>query len=536
VSATDNPAPSPRPTGNRKWIVALAVTFGTLMGAIDASIVNVALSQIRGAVGATVQEITWISTGFAIATVLVMPLTGFLGRMFGQKRVYLMCLAIFVVGSALCGIAWNLPSLVAFRALQGFGAGALQPTEQAILRQTFPPKEQATAMALFSMAIMIGPALGPTLGGYIVDNYHWSWIFFINIPVGILGFFMVVKFVQEPEDIKAAMRAEAEKQRKNMDWLGIGLLWTTLMALQYVFEEGQSDGWFESPAIVILTIVAVFGAIAFVVRELTAVVPAVRLELFKDRVFATGTLVNAAVFSVLMSGMFLLPLFMQELLGFSATQSGLALMPRTLVMVVAMPLVGKFYNKFPPAIFAGAGLALSAFGQYQLATLNLDSTSINIMTGIMLQGVGMAMILVPISTVSLSNVPRHLLADAAGLSSLLRQIGGSMGLAVFASLLVRYSAVAREALRANLLEQRPEVWQRLLGIQFSVQARGASPGVAHEAAVQSLGGIVALQSTVISFDQLFTVGALLFGLVLPLVLLLRAPKVEQKPVHVDIEV
>ena len=173
----------PTPRCTNKWIVALSVTFGTLMGAIDTSIVNVALSQIRGAVGATVQEITWISTGFAIATVMVMPLTAFLGRLWGQKNVYMACLVLFIAGSALCGIAWNLPSLVIFRALQGFGAGALQPTEQAILRQTFPPKEQATAMALFAMAVMIGPAVGPTLGGFIVDNFHWSWIFFINVPV-----------------------------------------------------------------------------------------------------------------------------------------------------------------------------------------------------------------------------------------------------------------------------------------------------------------------------------------------------------------
>jgi DHA2 family multidrug resistance protein len=527
-AATTTPSTKTTTTGERrkpnKWIVALSVTFGTLMGAIDASIVNVALSQIRSAVGATVQEITWISTGFGIATVLVMPLTGFLGRMFGQKRVYLACLAIFVVGSAFCGIAWSLPSLVVFRVIQGFGAGALQPTEQAILRQTFPPHEQGTAMALFSMAVMVGPALGPTLGGYIVDHYHWSWIFFINLPVGALGFALVSRFVHEPDDVKATMRAEAEKQKKNMDWLGIALLWTTLMALQYVFEEGQGDGWFDSPVIVTFTLIAIFGAIAFVIRELTAPVPAVRLELFKDRVFTTGTLANAAVMSVLMSGMFLLPLFMQEFLGFSATSAGLALMPRTLVMVFVMPVVGKLYPRFPPALFSSVGLFFAAFGQYQLSTLNLDSTSHDIIAGIALQGVGMSMMLVPISTLAMANVPRHLLSDAAGLSSLLRQIGGSMGLAIFASLLSRYGVVAKEGLRPWILEQRPEVLSRLAGTQAALVARGVSPGAAREAAVRSLGGSVTLQGMVIAFDRLFITGALLFVAVLPLVLLLRAPK------------
>jgi DHA2 family multidrug resistance protein len=520
---------------NRKWIVAVSVTFGTLMGAIDASIVNVALPQIRGAVGATVQEITWISTGFAIATVMVMPLTGFFGRMFGQKNVYLACLLLFVAGSALCGVAWNLPSLVVFRALQGFGAGALQPTEQAILRQTFPPEEQGTAMALFSMAVMIGPALGPSLGGYIVDNFHWSWIFFINVPVGIIGYFMVRHFVHEDEELKIAMRADAEKQKRNMDWVGIAALWITLISLQYVFEEGQADDWFQSPLIVVLSLVAFFGAIMFVVRELTAVVPAVNLSLFADRTFASGAIVNAAVYAVLMAGMFLLPLFMQEMLGFTATQSGLALMPRTLAMMVAMPIVGKLYNRFSPKLFAGLGLCLAALGQLMLSKMSLQSTSAHVVSGIALQGVGMSMILVPISTVMLANVPRHKLADATGLSSLIRQIGGSMGLAVFATLLSSYGVTAGETLKSQIVEQRPEVALRLHGIEGGLIARGVSAGAAHESALRSLAGTVAKQGTVIGFDKAFVIGALLFAGVCPLLLLLRAPK-RAGSIHVEVEV
>jgi DHA2 family multidrug resistance protein len=521
----------------RKWIIALSVTFGTLMGAIDASIVNVALSQIRGAVGATVQEITWISTGFAIATVLVMPLTGFFGRMFGQKNVYLACLLLFVAGSALCGLAWSLPSLVLFRALQGIGAGALQPTEQAILRQTFPPKEQGTAMALFSMAVMIGPALGPTLGGYIIDNFHWSWIFFINVPVGVIGFFMVLHFVEEDEELKLAMRAEAAKQKRNMDWLGIALLWMSLICMQYVFEEGQADDWFQSQRIVLLSLVAVFGTVMFVVRELTAVAPAVNLRLFADRTFASGAIVNAAVFAVLMSGMFLLPLFMQELLGFTATQSGLALMPRTLVMMVTMPIVGRLYNRFSPALFAGSGLALAAIGQVLLSRANLDSGAGQVISAIMLQGVGMSMILVPISTRMLVTVPRHQLADATGLSSLLRQIGGSLGLALFATLLSRYGVIAGANLRSYIQATRPEVMSRLHGGEAAALAHGVAPELAHNAALRGLAGVVARQGSVLAFDQLFIVGALLFAAIVPLLLLLRGGgEANAKPVHVELEV
>ena len=298
------------------------MTFGTLMGAIDTSIVAVATPHLRGALGATVEEMTWVTTGFVIATVVVMPLTAFLGRFFGQKRVYLFSLCLFVLGSALCGLARSLPMMVVFRALQGLGAGALQPTEQAILRQTFPPEEQGMAMALFGLAVVVGPAVGPTLGGYIIDNMSWPWIFYINLPVGLLGIFMVTRFVHEPEDIRRANLDRAAEQRKNLDWLGIVLMTVGLASLQYVLEEGSRNDWFSSMPVAVCTFLAFFVLAAFVIRELTAPVPAVDLSLFKDRVFLSGTLIGAMMFAILMSITFLLPVFMQELLGFTATQSG----------------------------------------------------------------------------------------------------------------------------------------------------------------------------------------------------------------------
>ena len=527
-----------RPPVN-KWLVTLSVTFGTLMGAIDSSIVNVAMPQLRSAVGATVQEITWTTTGFALATVMVMPLTAFLGRLFGQKRVYLTCLALFVVGSFLCGLAWNLPSLVFFRALQGFGAGALQPTEQAILRQTFPPKEQGMAMALFSMAVMVGPAIGPTLGGYIVDNFHWSWIFFINVPVGVLGFFMVVRFVREPEDLLIANRIEGERQRKNLDWQGIVLMCVGLAALQYMLEEGQANDWFQSAEIVVCALVAGVCLVGFVIRELTAVAPVVNLSLFKDPVFTSGTLLSALMFSILMASMFLLPLFMQELLGFTATQSGLALMPRTLVMLALMPILGRIYTRFPPQLFISLGLALTGLGVYQMSHFNLDTGTHNIISAILLQGIGFSMMLVPLSTVALSRIPRHRLPDATGLNSLLRQIGGSIGLAVFASLLSRYGTQSTAAVAVHLSPDRPEVMERVAQLRAGLMGRGLDFGAAQEAALRMLSGIAARQGMVLAFDKLFLLAAGLFLVVMPLVLFLKAPKHSegpQEPVHIDVEI
>ncbi|MCP3161470.1 DHA2 family efflux MFS transporter permease subunit [Myxococcus qinghaiensis] len=522
-----------------KWLVTLSVTFGTLMGAIDASIVNVALPQIRGAVGATVQEITWASTGFVIATVMVMPLTGFLGRLFGQKRVYLSCLVLFVAGSFLCGLAWNLPTLVLFRFIQGLGAGALQPTEQAILRQTFSPKEQGTAMAIFAMAVMVGPAIGPTLGGVIVDNWHWSWIFFINVPVGILGFFMVSRFVQEDEQLRASARMEAERQRKHMDWAGITLLCMGLALLQYFLEEGQADDWFESPVIVACALMAATCLVAFVIRELTAEAPAVNLRLFKDPVFASGTLLNALVFAVLMASMFLLPVFMQELLGFTATQSGLALIPRTLVMMLMMPIVGRLYGKVPSRLLVGLGIVFAGFGAFEMSHFSLVTGSEHIVRAIMLQGVGFSLMFVPLSATALANIPRERMADATGLNSLLRQIGGSMGLAIFTTLLSRYSVQAKASIAAHLNPERLEVAGRIAATEQGLMRRGLDQAGAHLASLQMLAGSATRQATVLAFDKLFVLAALMFVVVLPLVYFLKAAPSgggsHEKP-HLDLEV
>jgi DHA2 family multidrug resistance protein len=534
VGALAIPGAVPRPVTN-KWLVTVSVTFGTLMGAIDSSIVNVALPQIRGAVGATIQEITWISTGFAIATVIVMPLTAFLGRLFGQKRVYMASLLLFVVGSALCGLATSLPELVIFRALQGLGAGALMPTEQAILRQTFPPKEQGMAMALFGMAVMIGPAVGPTLGGYIVDNYHWAWIFFINLPVGVLGMFMVWRFVQEPEDIRRAYARAAAEQRRNMDWLGIALLAVGLAALQYFLEEGQQDDWFSSRLIIACAAVAFVALALFVWRELEAKVPAVDLRLFKDPLFASGSLIGAAQFAVLLAGMFLLPLFMQEMLGFTAMQSGMALIPRVAVMMVATPIVGRLYGRVPARVLIGLGVVLVAYGSYMLAGMTLATSLQGIIQAVMVQGLGFSLMFVPLTTVALARIPRHRLTDATGLNSLLRQVGASIGLAVFATLLDRYGSRARAVLAAHVSADRPEVQERLSQLAAGLVQRGYDPVAARTAALGALRGTVAGQGMVISFQQVFLLTGVVLLCTLPLLYFLVVKADPSQRVHVDME-
>ncbi len=527
-----------RPKTN-KWLVTLSITFGTLMGAIDSSIVSVALPHMMGSLGATVQEITWISTGYIIANVVVMPLTGFLGRLFGQKQVYMACLVLFLVGSILCGTARSLGSLIGYRAIQGLGAGALQPTEQAILRQTFPLKEQGMAMALFAMAVMLGPAIGPTLGGWIVDNYSWPWIFYINVPVGMLGLTMVAAFVQEDEDIVAKNRELAARQRKDVDWWGIGLLVLGLCALQYFLEEGQQSDWFQSTRISIAFAIAVVALATFLVRELTCEVPAVNVRLFNDPVFVSGTLVGALMFALLMATMFLLPLFMQQLLGFTATDAGFALMPRVFVMMVAMPIIGRIYNRVSPRVIIAAGILFIAWGAYDMSHFTLQSGKHDVIGAIMMQGLGFACLFVPLSTVALSSIPRHKMADATGLNSVFRQVGGSIGLALGATLLTRFGGQARLALVSHVTGADVAAVARIRQLTGGFIAGGLDGAAANEAALRVINATIERQAALLAFDRVFWIAGLSFVFVLPLLFFLKMPKEttaesrEKVEVHLD---
>ena len=507
---------------DNKWLVAASISFGAMMATIDISIVNVALPQIRGSVGASIDQMTALGTSFAIAQVIVMPLTAFLGRFVGQKRVYLFCLGLFLVGSMLCGLAHTLPQLIAARALQGLGAGALQPSQMAILRQTFPPKEQGIAMAVVGMVVVIGPAIGPTLGGWIVDNWSWPWIFYINLPVGILGILATSRFVHEPEDIRTANRAQAEVMRRNLDWQGIAYMTVGLAALQYVLQEGNRNDWFDSKAITLATIAAVVGIVAFVVQELRAPAPAVNLRLFRDPTFSSATIIGSIMFANLMANMFLLPVFMQEMLGFTALKSGLALMPRALVMLVATPIVGRIYNRVSPRLLVALGLICVAVGSLDMGRFTLQTSDTGILATLLLQGVGFSLLFVPLTTVALSHVARTQLTDASGLNSLVRQFGGSAGLAIYGTLLEQYSTRARAALAVHVDPFRPEVAQRLELMTRGLVGSGMDAATAKAAALKALAGTVARQGAMIAFEKTFMLTGFMMLTLLAFVFFLRS--------------
>jgi MFS transporter, DHA2 family, multidrug resistance protein len=464
----------------------------------------------------TVTEVTWISTGYIIALVIIMPLTAWLGATFGRKRVYMSCLALFTAASFFCGTARSLTTLLLFRVIQGAGAGALQPTEQAILRETFPVEKQAMAMGLYGLAVMIGPAIGPTLGGWITDNYNWPWIFYINIPIGIVGLWLVNRFVHDPPYL-AAQRGKA-----GVDAPGIALLSVGLASLQTVLEEGESHDWFSSDLIRTLTVVAVVALGLFVWWELRNPKPAVDLSVLKNASFTTGTLIGGILGVSLFASLFLLPLFMQELLGYPAVKSGLVLMPRSLVMLALMPVAGALYNRLGPKLMIGSGLLVAGFAPIMMSRFTLESGGMDLFWPQVIQGLGFVLIFVALSTAALAGIEKPKLTSAAGLYNLIRQLGGSFGTAVFATMLERLQQANHAVLARHVDPYNPAFLQRFQAIQQGFIARGIDPWNARTKALALIEGMVSQQAAVLAFERIFFLLGLLFFACLPLVFLLKA--------------
>lgn len=526
ASETDAPAGQPSPsatpvtaTGDtaNKWLVSLAVIFGVLMSAIDTSVVNVALPEIQGNVGATQQEITWISTGYLISVVILMPLTNWLSIRFGRKRVYLTSLVIFTASSLMCGLSHSLDQLIFWRVIQGLGAGTLQPLAQAIFREAFPPREQGLAMGLFGFVVLFGPAIGPTVGGYITDNFQWPWIFFINLPIGVIGFFVALRYLYDPPYMRA-------NRGVKVDGIGILLLAVSLATLQTLLEQGQEDDWFNSSFICWMTAISAITMLGFICWELTHDKPAVDLRILKNATFASATVIGGILGIGLFAGLFLLPQFMQTLLGYDATQSGLALMPRSLTMMVMMPICGLMYNRLGAKLMIGSGLVITAYTQWMCGQFTLDTSYMDIIVPQILQGVGFGLIFVALSTAALSNIPREQMTSASGLNNLIRQLGGSLGTAVVVTLLVRHSAGAQTAITSTMGVGNTAVSQATGGFAGYLIQQGYSPTAAHAGAMQMIYGLAQQQAGVLAYDYIFLVIGILFVICLPLVPLLKTPK------------
>ncbi len=485
------------------FLITLTVMLGLIMAIIDSSIVNVALNNMAGNLGATTDEISWVATGYILANVIVMPLNGWLTALLGRKRFYAASLTIFTLASLMCGTARDVWTLVAWRIVQGLGGGALQPTAQAILFESYPPERRGSAMAIFGLGAMVGPAIGPTLGGYIVDNFDWPLIFYINIPIGIAAFFMTLAFIRDPSYIK--------KPERGADWIGLGAMTAGIASLQYVLERGQREDWFSSATIVILTIVAVVGLAFFIVRELRDPYPMVNLRIFRNPTFAAGNIIGIVSGFGLFGLNLILPLFFQNVLRFDAWETGIALLPGAIATAISMPIAGRLVNRLDARAEIAIGLMMFAVGAWWMGGFDQYAGFWDIFWPRVLQGFALGFLFVPLSTSTLSGIARGALANATGIYTLVRQLGGSLGIAILELIEIRREDYVQQMLAANVNLHNSHVASLL---------QGASN---HAQAIQTLSGIVNQNATVLAYDYVFRFSALLFLLAVPTVFLLRRP-------------
>ena len=518
--------PTSRPVPH-KWVIAGTVLIGTIMAVLDSSVVNVALPSMRGTFSATVEEITWVVTGYILATVIIMPIIALLSARFGRQRFYLANILLFTLASMACGVSRTLPEMVFFRVLQGIGGGVLMTISQAILRETFPPAEQGLAMGIYGMGVVLAPAFGPTLGGWLTDRYSWPWVFFINVPIGALNLILAARFIHDPPYLV--------RSRANIDWPGLALMVAGLGSLQLMLEKGESKDWFQSAFITALAVIAAIGLVAFVWRELRAPTPAVDLRLMRNVSFASATAIGGVLGMGLYGTLFLLPLFLQNLLGYTAMTSGIALMPRSLAMAVCMPVAGRLYNRLGPRLMVGAGLLVSAWSFIDLGRLTTQIGLVDLIGPQLWQGVGFSLIFVALSTAALSEMRKADMTAASGLYNVVRQVFGSVGVALAATQLTtsttRYRAVLSEHLtRGNAMTEH---W--LATVSKGLKLReGVSAGQASQQALALLDLRVTRQAAVLAYNHAFVLVAGLFALSVPLVFLLhtRSHGVES---HVTLE-
>ncbi len=508
VTAAARPSAAPH-----KWLVAGSVMTGTIMAVLDSSIVNVALPEMSGSLGVTIEQITWVVTGYILSNVIIMPITGLLSSRFGRKNFYMASVVLFTVASMLCGLANSLGVIVIFRILQGAGGGVLITVSQAILRESFPAEEQGMAMGIYGMGVVLAPAFGPTLGGWITDNYSWPWIFYINVPIGIINLMLVSRFIQDPWYLK--------RERGRIDFAGLALLTIGLGALQLMLEKGETKDWFQSGLIIALSAIAIVGMVTFVWRELTIRNPAVDLRILDNASFSSATALGGVLGMGLYGSLFLLPLFLQNLLGYPAMESGLALMPRSLAMAVVMPIGGRFYNKLGPRILVAAGLIVSAFSFWELSHLTTAVGFWDIFWPQLWQGVGFSLIFVALSTAALANIEPAQMTAASGLYNVVRQVFGSVGIAIAATQLTsgtaRYQAVLGTHL--SMLNANTRAW--LDAAVGAMMRAGTDRFTATQRAIALLQGKVMRQAVVLAYNHVFALVTALFLVALPLVLLLR---------------
>lgn len=510
-------------TGFQKWIIVLTVVSAAVMELIDTSIVNVGLTQMSGNLGVTIEDIAWVITSYAIANVIIIPMTGFLQQYFGRKNYFMFSIALFTIASYCCGVASDLNTLVAFRFLQGIGGGALLSVSQGILFDTFTIKERPIASALFGMGVVLGPTFGPTLGGIIIDNYHWSWMFYINVPIGILALIFSYLFLE-----KQAYEFTIDRSKIQIDQLGILLLAVGIGSLQYVLERGETKDWFDDNSIIVLTIIAVVSLATFIWWELSIENPVVNLRVFKNRNLALGTILIVIIGFGLFTSVFLYPLFVQRIIGFTAKQTGLLLIPGAGITLFVFPLVGRLLasGKVSPRFIVMAGYGFFAAFCFIMSGYNAEASASLFVFALILRGLGLALTNIPLINSSVSTLKPNELPMGIAVTNMMRQIGGALGIAITNTYIQQRTAVHRGDLVSNLVANDPLTNDRINGMTQSLIAKGINSFDASTIAWQNMNAIINKQAMMISYLDSFKLAGVFFIVSFPLLFLIKGKKAD----------
>jgi len=504
------------PQGATRWIIVVTVITAAILELLNTSIVNVALKDISGNLGAASDEVAWVITAYAIANVIIIPLSGFLANIFGRKRYFTASIVLFTIASFMCGNSHSIGMLIFWRVIQGLGGGALLPTSQTVLVETFPPKQLATANAVFGLGIVLGPAFGPTLGGYLTDAISWQWVFFINVPIGVMASILSSIYVFDSRTVPS---------KKAVDWTGIILLVIGIGALQYVLEEGQMDDWFESNSIRIFTALTVIGCGLFIWWELRFKDPVVNLRVLKHRSVALGSALNLVFGIGIYAPLFLFPLYVQTILGWSASQTGLMLLPGAILGAVCIGLSGKLMNKgVPPKLFITLGFSCFIVFSSIMYFSSGESGFRNFDIPHLFRGATNGLILTPIAVLSLTGLKGNDIAQSAGLTNMIRQLGGAVGIAIANILLAQKNPLHRLDLVGNISEYSTVAQERVNLIIQGLINNGYSAEQAQQASVKILNGTLNRQAAVLSFNESFLIFGLVFLAAMPLIFLVRSPK------------
>ncbi len=502
--------------GSRRVIITITAILCALLEIVDTTIVNVALNEMRGNLGATLNEVGWVITAYAIANVIIVPMTSWLSQQFGRRNYFAVSIVIFTTASFLCGNATNIWELVAFRFLQGLGGGALLVTSQTIITESYPPEKRGMAQAIYGLGVIIGPTLGPTLGGFIVDHYSWPYIFYINIPIGVVATLLTLQYVRSP-------KYSEKSSRRDIDWLGIGLLAVAVGALQYVLERGQEDDWFNSPSITVLSVMSVLGFFFFIWRELSFRNPIVQLRVLGNGNLRIGTILSFILGFGLYGSTFVIPLYTQATLGWTAQQSGMLMIPAALTTAFMMPIIGQLLQKGVPQqyLVAGGMLLFFIYSFWGYKVLTPDTGGEHFFWPLIMRGIGMGMLFIPITTLSLSTLNGQQIGQGAAFTGMMRQLGGSFGVAVITTFISRQNMVHRSDLVSKLSVNDPAVQQRLQGMQGNFIAKGMAPDVAMKNAHKLLDFSVMKQATILSYMEVFLYIGIMFLVCIPFVLLVK---------------